>query len=196
VKCHAGCEQNMVIASLNAQGLWPEREQPMNKIIATYDYTDENGALLYQVVREEPKSFKQRHPDRNGGWIWKKHPDQVLYHLREVMENPIIFVVEGEKDVEKMRERGFVATTNAGGAKAPWLSSYTEALRGRDVILIPDSDQPGRQRAAIIARALLGNVKSLLILELDDAKDITEWFERGHHEVELINQLEAVTNAR
>ena len=196
VKCHAGCEQTVVIASLKALGLWPEREQYMNKIIATYDYTDEKGDLLYQIVREDPKAFKQRRPDGFGGWTWKKHPDQVLYHLREVVENPIVFVVEGEKDVEKLREHGFVATTNAGGAKAPWLRSYTDALRGREVIIIPDSDPPGRQRAATIARALLGNVASLLVLELDDAKDITEWFELGHNEVELITQLEALTHAR
>ena len=40
MKCHAGCEQTVVIASLKALGLWPEREQYMNKIIATYDYTE------------------------------------------------------------------------------------------------------------------------------------------------------------
>jgi hypothetical protein len=39
--------------------------------------------------------------------------------LPEVLEAPIVFVVEGEKDVETLREHGFIATTNAGGAKAP-----------------------------------------------------------------------------
>ena len=97
----------------------------MNKIVATYDYTDAAGNSLFQVVRFEPKDFRPRYLD-TGNWIWQKHPDQVLYRLREVLENPIVFVVEGEKDVEKLREHGFVATTNAGGAKAPWLGSYTE----------------------------------------------------------------------
>jgi len=195
VRCHAGCEQSVVIAALKALGLWPEQQKRQRTIVATYDYTDESGALLYQVVREEPKSFKQRHPDGAGGWIWKKHPNQVLYRLREVRENPIVFVVEGEKDVEKLREHGFVATTNAGGAKAPWLPQFTDALRGREVILIPDNDPTGRQRAATIARALFGHVASLIVLELDDSKDIAEWFERGHSELELITQLEAFSNA-
>jgi putative DNA primase/helicase len=196
VKCHAGCEQVAVVAALKSLGLWAEKKPRQGRLIAaTYDYTDENGKLMYQVVREDPKAFKQRRPDGVGGWIWKKHPNQVLYHLPEVLENPIVFLVEGEKDVEKLREHGFVATTSAGGAKAPWLISYTEALRGREVIIIPDSDPPGRQRAAIIARALFGNVASLFVLELDDAKDITEWFERGHSEVELISHLEAVAHA-
>ena len=30
------------------------------KIVATYDYTDESGTLLFQVCRLEPKSFRQR----------------------------------------------------------------------------------------------------------------------------------------
>jgi hypothetical protein len=43
---------------------------------------------------------------------------------------------------------------------------------------------------ARIARALVGNVARLVILELEGAKDITEWFQRGHSECELIAQLE------
>ena len=192
VHCHAGCEQARVIDALKSKGLWPEREQDGNRsaIVATYDYTDAAGKLIYQVVRFDPKDFRPRYPDGCGGWIWKKHPHQVLYHLPEVLEAPIVFVVEGERDTETLRAHGFVATTNAGGAKAPWRSSFTEALRGREIILIPDNDQPGKRRVLSIARALLHKVAKLVVLELEDAKDITEWFARGHSELELIAQLD------
>jgi len=80
----------------------------------------------------------------------------------EVLQAPIVFVVEGEKDVETLRDYGFVATTNAGGAEAPWLPQFTQALRGREVILLPDNDGPGRKRVLNIARALLGKVARLL----------------------------------
>jgi len=83
-----------------------------------------------------------------------------------------------------------VATTNAGGAEAPWLPEYTEVLRFREVILLPDRDRPGLDRVARIARALIGSVARLTILQLEGAKDITEWFQRGHSECELIAQLE------
>ncbi len=189
VHCHTGCPQQAVVAALKAQGLWPEREQP-NRIVATYDYRDESGELLYQVVRTEPKGFFQRRPDGSGGWVNKTAQRQVLYHLSEVLEAPIVFVCEGEKDVETLREYGFVATTNAGGAQAPWLAVYTEALRGREVILLPDRDRPGIERVARIARALVGRVARLTILELEGAKDVTDWFRSGHSECELIAQLE------
>lgn len=191
VHCHAGCDQRAVLAALKFRGLWPEpARQKIDRIVATYDYTDEFGELLYQMVRFEPKDFRPRHPDGSGGWIWKKSRRQVLYHLREVVEAPIVICVEGERDVETLRAHGFVATTNAGGANTPWLDQYTESLRGREVILIPDNDPPGRKRVLAIARALLGVAQRILILELIGAKDVTEWFENGHSEIELIAQVE------
>ncbi len=188
--CHAGCAQRDVIDTLKSSGVWQTERTESARIVAEYDYTDEQGNLLYQAVRYEPKDFKQRRPDSCGGWTWKKGARQVLYHLPEVLEAPIVFVPEGERDVETLREYGFVATTNVGGANAPWLPEYTEALRGREVILIPDRDKPGYARVKRIARALLGNVGRLVYLELEDGKNVTEWFERGHSELELIAQLE------
>jgi hypothetical protein len=188
-----GCPQDFVIAALRAKGLWePERRsrQPSSQIVATYDYTDDHGKLLYQVCRTAAKSFPQRYPDDRAGWVWKKHPQQVLYRLPEVLEAAIIFVPEGEKDCESLRAHGFVATTNAGGAKAPWLPSFTEALRGREVILIPDADEPGRQRVLRIARELLGHADRIIVFVPDGAKDISEWLERGHSDVELIELVE------
>lgn len=179
VHCHAGCQQAAVIAALRDLGLWPEREKHFQRrrIVAEYSYTDENGHLLYQVVRTDPKGFFQRYPDGRGGWVNRKHPRQVLYRLPEVVGAAIVFIVEGEKDVETLRAQGFVATTIAGGAKSKWLAPFTELLRGREVILIPDNDEPGWALMRRIATALLGEVPRLICF--DDhhrvgAKDITE----------------------
>jgi putative DNA primase/helicase len=188
VHCHAGCPQERVIAALKDLGLWPGRDKRFNcqRVVATYDYTDEDGSLIYQVLRMDPKGFFQRFPDGRGGWINRKHSRQVLYRLPEVLKAATAFVCEGEKDAERLREQGFVATTNAGGAKAPWLPQYTEALCGREVILIPDNDPPGRQRVLTIARALLGYATRIVVLDLTDGKDISDWFDRGHSELELV----------
>ena len=118
VHCHAGCTQRAVIEALKDLGIWQTKSSEPERIVATYDYNDEHGNLLYQIVRLEPKAFRQRRPGVRGDWIWKKCHRQVLYRLPEVIDAPIVFVVEGEKDVETLRAHGFVATTNAGGAKA------------------------------------------------------------------------------
>ena len=99
--CHAGCPQQNVIERLKARGLWQAEHSDKRRIVATYDYNDEDGNLLYQVVRYEPKSFCQRQPDGHGGWIWKKGPYQVLYHLSEVSEAAIVFLPEGERDARR-----------------------------------------------------------------------------------------------
>jgi putative DNA primase/helicase len=191
VHCHAGCTQAAVIAALKDLGLWSELERRSSgrRIVTEYNYTDDHGEILYQVVRTDPKGFFQRYPGGNGGWINRKHPRQVLYRLHEVLKAQIVFVCEGEKDADRLREQGFVATTNAGGANAPWLPQYTETLRGREVILVPDNDLPGRKRVLTIARALLGRAVRIHVHEVNEGKDISEWFERGHSEVELLEAI-------
>jgi putative DNA primase/helicase len=196
VKCHAGCEQQAVVSALKRQGIWPNSCKKPATIVAEYDYRDEDGRLLYQVIRTDPKGFFQRRPDGYGGWINRKGKRQILYRLCEVLQAPIVFVVEGERDVETLRFHGFVATTNAGGANAPWLTEFTEVLRGREVILIPDNDRPGRERVLSICRALLQRAARLIVLELESAKDVTEWFEQGHSELELIAKVERQEVAR
>jgi len=172
VHCHAGCRQEDVVAALRARGLWPEPQSRFNAgwsssritagtkaerhVVAEYDYTDEAGVLLYQVLRYEPKDFRQRYPDGFGGWTWKKGARQVLYHLTEVLDAAIVFVVEGEKDVEALRERGFVATTAAGGAKAPWIPAFTDALRGREVIIWPECGHAWAREGTARGRRALG----------------------------------------
>ncbi len=215
VHCHVGCRQEDVIAALQERGLWPEYRHDSNSehsgrirhcaedrhIVAEYSYTDEAGALLYQVLRYEPgrdgkkKEFSQRQPDGRGGWIWQKSKRQVLYHLREVLDAAIVFVVEGEKDVEALREHGFVATCNAGGA-GKWLADYNPILRGKSVVVVPDRDAPGRAHARTIVQGIRRYVASFVVIDLEDAKDISEWFERGHSETELIEILEEVWTRR
>ena len=160
VKCHAGCSQKALIVKLRSLGLWPvngDNREParLGALIDTYDYTDEGGKLLYQVCRFEPKDFKVRRPDGEGGWIWGYgNVRRVLYHLPELLEAPIVFVGEGEKDVEALRERGFVATTNPHGAEG-WRDEFNEYFSRREVIVIPDNDPPGRRRAIQIVRGVL-----------------------------------------
>ena len=186
--CHAGCSQAAVISALKDRGLWPHDDgrRGERRVVAQYSYTDEQGTLLYQIVRTDPKGFFQRYPDGRGGWINRKHPRQVLYRLAGVLTAWIVFVCECEKDVDRLRDEGFIETPNAGGANAPWLPQYTEALRGREVILIPDNDPPGRSRVVDIAKALLGHAARVSILELPACKDASEWFDHGHSEVEFL----------
>jgi putative DNA primase/helicase len=199
VHCHAGCPQDAVIAKLKDLGLWPEPEQQAKTkplVIAEYNYTDAGGNVLYQVCRTTPKGFFQRLPDGAGGWLKRgpKDKDKVLYRIREVLESPIVFLPEGEKDCERLRDHGFVATCEPGGANSRWFPQYTEALTDRSVIICPDNDRPGWERAKRIAKALLGKAAEIIVLDdihHSGVKDISDWFDAGHSECELLNIIES-----
>jgi hypothetical protein len=116
------------------------------QIVAEYGYHDENGVLLFQCVRYEPKDFRQRAP-KGSDWEWKLNGvRRVLYRLPELLKagpSELVFIVEGEKDVDRLRSIGLVATCNVGGA-GKWKPEYNEHLRGRRIAVIPDNDEQGR----------------------------------------------------
>ncbi|MCP4662408.1 MAG: hypothetical protein GY856_43980, partial [bacterium] len=131
--------------------------------LTTYDYRDKDGTLLFQVVRKPPKKFSQRRPDGNGGWVWNlKGVSRVLYRLPEILARPHepVYIVEGEKDADRLRDLGLLATTSPGGA-GKWRKKYSATLAGRDVVILSDNDDPGRKHAVRIADSLVGTAASV-----------------------------------
>lgn len=166
-------------------------------IAAIYDYCDPNGRLLYQVVRKVPKTFRQRQSDGNGGWIWNLQGiKRVLYRLPELLAaDPIepVFIPEGEKDVDALRERGLISTTNPGGA-GKWLDSYSPHLRGRHVIVLPDNDQAGRDHAADLEgklKPIAASVRVLSLPNLPEKGDVSDWLAAGGNAELLVDMLTA-----
>lgn len=201
--CHAGCSPEEVVkaAGLRMSDLFPDevRDDKAKTLKATYDYTTGDGNTLFQVLRYEPKDFRQRRPDGFGGWTWSlKGLERVLYNLpavaSAVQEGRWIFICEGEKDCDTLSARGLVATTNAGGANAPWEPQYTAALRGANVCLIPDNDAPGRRHAETVAESLYRAAKTVKIVELpglDEKGDVSDWLAQGHTVDDLWALLDA-----
>lgn len=152
------------------------------KIVATYDYHDAAGDLLFQVCRMDPKRFLQRRPDGAGGWIWSLNgTEPTLYHLPELSSAALIYVVEGEKDVDQLRALGLTATCNPMGA-GKWRKSYNRYLQGKAVIILPDNDKPGRDHAQDVARNLHGVAASVKVIELPglpEKGDAYDWIHCG-----------------
>lgn len=174
VKCQAGCDVEIVLANIgltkrDLQSAGGSRSRSGRTIVATYDYRDEAGRMLFQVVRYEPKDFRQRKPNDAGGWDWStKGVRAVPYRLPELKAsdpNVLVFVVEGEKDAEALVSLGFVATTNAGGA-GKWTAEQAAHLAGRNVVIIGDNDEPGRRHAQQVAATLHAVANSIKIVEL------------------------------
>lgn len=182
-------------------------EQP--RIVATYDYIDATGALAYQAVRYTPKDFRLRHKTANG-WNWSMRGEdgkdiaRVIYKLPWIMAQPpgaTVFYVEGEKDVESMEARGFVATTHAGGSES-FHSEYIDQIPQHcRVVVVPDNDEPGRKLMRIIwaKTQLSGHSRGFVILpdRLERngvpgaVKDVTDYFNAGGSDEPFIHAMTA-----
>lgn len=169
---------------LKTQRQKQEKRQQKRQIVATYDYHDENGALLFQVVRYDPKDFRQRRPDGNGGWSWSvRGARNVPYRLEDIAatdgDDPI-YVVEGEKDADALASIGLTATCNAGGA-GKWSDDLTRFFSGRLVYILPDNDIAGERHAEAVAKKL-SSVASARIIHIPDLPhkgDVSDWIQAG-----------------
>jgi len=198
VHCHAGCDTKEILRALRLTEADLFLDRNGKRIAATYDYQDPKGKLLFQVVRFEPKGFAQRRPNGNGGWLWDlKGVNRVLYRLPELLaadpDEPV-FVVEGEKDADRLAALGLVATTNPGGA-GKWRKDYATVLASRHVVILPDNDRPGREHARKVAESLKRVAASVKIVDLPGLPpkgDVSDWLAQGHTAEELKELVEGV----
>lgn len=197
VQCFAGCELAEILKPL---GLEPKdlflnshkTKLEHREIEAIYHYTDASGRP-FEVVRTRPKGFYQRQPNGRGGYI--NNLDGIvptLYHQSEIIPKAIthgdtIYIPEGEADCDRLWELGLVATCNPGGA-GKWKDSYSNALAGAKVVVLPDNDQVGKDHAQQIAKSLYGKAANIKILELPNLPpkgDVSDWLDNGGTDEEL-----------
>jgi len=178
--CHAGCSFNKIIQSLNIQCDTPEKPVLTN----TYDYTDEEGKLIYQSLRYKPKNFRARRPDVDGGWIWNLDGiEHILYNLPNVTKTidkeGVVYCVEGEKDVNNLSLYDLVGTCTNGGSSVRWSPIMLQALHHANVVIIPDNDKAGREYAEALAKDLYGWCDSLKMarLPVGDKGDVSDYLE-------------------
>jgi AAA domain len=172
------------------------------RIVKTYDYRDETGELLFQVVRFEPKNFRQRRPNGHGGWTWnlqgtRRVPYRLPDLVKAVAAGETVYIPEGERDVENLIAIGVAATTNPGGIKK-WRAEYSEYLRGADIVVLPDNHAEGREHGEQVVASLHGIAKRIRVLDIGkpwadcpDKGDISDWLAAGGR----IETLKAITDA-
>ena len=147
--------------------LFPDRDG--RRLQAIYDYEDGERALVRQVLRYAPKTFKQRRPDGAGGWIWSIAgiPD-TLYQQPRLKHHARIFVVEGEKDADRLWSLDLPATTNAGGA-GKWREAHRQQLVTagvKSITILPDHDEAGWRHANAVADSCHQAGLAVTVLEL------------------------------
>lgn len=167
----------------------PKAATREENITAVYTYTDADGTPLFQSVRYEQegceKTFLQRRKIE-GKWVYKLGDMQpVLYRLPELIEDialdRLIYIVEGEKDVDNLRAVGIPATCNPMGAMK-WKPQYNEVLRGARVVIVPDNDEAGQKHLKQVASGLFEIANTIQVLNLPNLPekgDVSDWLKTG-----------------
>lgn len=210
LKCFAGCPLQQILSSagIRMMDLFPGGEvksRTVRKVIdeakieAVYKYRDTDGTVLYENVRYKPKSFRQRRPDKKGGYIHNLIGiKRVPYRLPELLErmqhpNPEIWFTEGERDAENLALLGFSATSFKN-----WTPELNQFVQGCHAVILRDHDQPGVKQADEAAKFISEVARSAKVIDLfpndpERGQDISDWIEnrrvRGQSTEEIAEAL-------
>ena len=173
-------------------GMEPFKPNGGSKIRATYEFRDPTtGEVRYRKERVEradgTKEFYFKPSGRNGS-------EPLLYggeRLADLASLQPVFVVEGEKMVDRLRRLGAVAVSGDTGYSSKWLPAHADLLRGLPIILWPDSDAQGEDYAANAARCLKDSAASLKVVRPFGApngakgRDVCDWHGNAEDLMEL-----------
>ncbi len=205
IKCHTGCSSRDILdalglgwdalyppkpsATLNTNGHRKPTTAPVIGETRTgdtakyYEYQDDDGEPLFRVERTADKRFLQQRWDGSAGkYIYGLDGLQpVLYRLPEIMradQGEPVFVVEGEKDADRLARAGLVATTSPMGA-GKWRAYYADALEGRKVYVLADNDDTGEEHAQQVAASVPG-ARIVRLPGLPKKGDVSDWLDDGN----------------
>lgn len=171
--CYAGCSYASIADALEAKGAdvgrrsgadrynVPTEHFTLGAYSSHWDYRDARGFVVMRVCRwEQPGGRKDIRPivRTADGWKWQHHATpRPLYQL-DVLTNEAdrpVLVCEGEKAATAAQRLfpAYIATTWPGGAQSVGQANW-EPLRGREVVLWPDNDAPGRKAMEWVAQHL------------------------------------------
>lgn len=152
-------------------------------IAASWDYFDKHGAFVLRVLRvkiPDDKTFRPIHQLGSGRWALGDPEGQLpLYRLNDIRPDGVVLVAEGEKCADELVRLSYCATTASHGAGSAWKTDWSP-LAGREVVILPDNDEPGRGHAENVAKLLsaLTPPASVRVVELPDvgeSEDIVDF---------------------
>lgn len=154
------------------------------RVTGRFDYLNAEGELAFYKERLEPardgkraKEFIIKKPDGKPG----QNCSPLLYRLPDIVSAPEgspVFFTEGEKHADRLASWGLVATTLPHGSASNWRDTYAVHLVGKNIIVLPDNDEPGQRYAATICNALHSIAGWIKVVELPGLQlkgDILDW---------------------
>jgi putative DNA primase/helicase len=163
---------------------------PERKIEKIYDYTDEAGKLIFQKIRNVPKSFAFRRSEGNG-WTYRLGGVGLIpYRLAKIKDEQRIFLCEGEKDADLLAGLGYPSTSAPFGAGS-WPAVINHYFRGKDVFII--YDRGNETKVQRIAAELSNHAREIFILTIPIDRreaDVTDYLSMFKADEEKRNAFE------
>lgn len=165
----------------------------------TYVYHEANGFPIYEALRylkpDGSKTFKMRSYAPSGGHIHGiEGIEPVPYRLPELNKSAvtgdIVYILEGEKDVNRAYKEGLTATTNHTGTAASnhW-KTLAKWMIGRHVVILADNDWAGWNHAVKVAKHIESHAASIKVIEIPGALfkgDFSDYLDSGHELSEFL----------
>jgi hypothetical protein len=140
-----------------------------------FQYHDEDGQLLYQVCRYAPDRVMIRRPDGSGQWTHTIEGVRwALYRLPELLRANVdepVFIVDRERDADRLARLGLVATTQAFGP-GQWDEAYNVHLTDRTIVILSTTHPataPHDRRVAASVITVADGVKWITLPGLEEA---------------------------
>lgn len=213
LNCHAGCNYKNILsevglteADLFNDGRTTQEKTWRDKIAnyiktpieAVYDYKDANGKYLYSKIRFFGKVIRYAVIDKKNDSFTMEKPKGVysLYNLpaaiRAIKKGYPVYITEGEKDVDTLKNLGFTAVT--AGSVSDWRSEFAHYFTGARVVILPDNDAPGLELKDKILKSLRAFAHSIKVVITSQAEhgDVTDYMNERHSKEDLKELIKGV----
>jgi len=179
-------------------GLASADETQGSRLVRTHRWRDANGSLVWERLRYEPKDFRVRRPDGNGGWIWNIDGVLPMWYNADLIAvasegDRIIWVFEGEHDADEGTGVGVLGTTT--GSVTSWKPELAAQLAGWCIRIVPHQDDEGQGYGQAVASRLHGVAASVRIVRLPGmthkGADFADWVAAGGTKEALFALAEA-----
>ncbi|MGB4191886.1 MAG: AAA family ATPase [Rickettsiales bacterium] len=119
----------------------------LGKPTSEWSYTDIHGKVIAKKLRYDVNGEKSYLPWDEERKEYKMPKSRPLYNLPGITKSNKVILVEGEKCAQALIDKDLCATTAMGGANASINKTDWSPLKGKDIIIWPDNDTPGKEYA-------------------------------------------------
>lgn len=179
VHCQAHCDIDSILKAVNLERknlYFNEYSKKTNNstFLREHFYTSEDGSII-----AKKRLYKNNADGKKWGEWYRLNGDRYikglngmkmpLYHADKLINSSgVIYIAEGEKDVETLEKMDLIATTSPNGAGSKWSAAYNKYFENKDVVILADNDVAGEKHAEGTARALLQSATTVKLVKSSD----------------------------